>query len=237
MVDLSRLAGYHSRYGIPAYVKDAAVSAGEDLTVLPRRAFADESRKLPVHTKSATWLSHLEFYDRPGEFSQEAKTGLEKNAAFWGIEFDCLALRQNLVKEAAVTAPAADDYALFTDELQLFPIRNEEEVKQAAADFVTHRADLPYALRSTAARAILKKADALKLELGSEEIEKSAGYGIGTTDAALALLHDRSRRCKSAECKEKLKQLEDCINDPELNPSKLDKLAFDAWNGWGGVAV
>src|SRR5262245_13725037 len=193
-----------TRHEPPEYVKNASAEQ-LDTDGLPASAFADPvDRRLPIHTKEATWTSWLYYLDQLESASQVGRgdgvagnqpphrletTGLllQKAAVFHGIARDCADLAAACLEKKADEEKDAD-YALCWDTPEgrerRWPLRNAGEVKQAAAYLRTHRADFRYPDRRDFAAAVLRKAGTYQAELPAADLDllyRQSGSGCLTS--------------------------------------------------------
>ncbi len=192
---LKELSAYAALGDIPDYVKEASV---EDRPTRPVD-FADADRRYPVNSKAATWLSNMRYQTavasgRPG--NSRVEQTLQKWATHWGILADCLQAG-SLIKQAADVKPDESDYALVTEydgsKVMMFPVRNAEEIKQAAADLYRNRSTLQYEWRRAAAEKILKEAAALNVQVDRRDyLEQAAGVNPAPREKLAEALHRRA---------------------------------------------
>lgn len=227
------LSAYAKVYGVPDFVKSSSVLTENDISGLPQNAFADTLRKLPVHTKAATWCSYLahaagDLFDPTGK----AALNLEKSAEWWSIGAECRAIADNLKKQAEI-APASDaDFALVEEhdgaKVRSLPMRGCGNVKQSADSLVKSAGKYPYIWRKSAARKLLKRANELSVDLGANKIalEKTAGYGYSGTAYVVRQLRQRQHVIKDAAVRERLGKIADALVDREhLAVAELEKIA------------
>lgn len=184
-----------SRAGkLPEYVKSASADHPADL---PSGAYADPGRKrLPLHTKSAAFLSFVEFAASGGT-DPVIRNRIRKAASLHGVLADAEA-----AVAGAKTASAATDYALEMDGDKLFPIGGPEEIKRSAALLADPEtvSRLPYAARKTAASAILAAAREKRAFAGLPDLNylaKAAGAGGKDRGTILGWLRHRTGLVKS----------------------------------------
>jgi hypothetical protein len=166
--------------------------------------FADPWRRLfRCHTKAATWLSAAFFADQadayPPEEALAVRQRLEHFASFHGIADEVSALQSKAaaLRESGTAMLQDGDYALVLDlgngeKKQLYPLRDLDEVKQAADYLARYRDELPFGHKNTMARRILERAEKLGAGLPEHQelLSKCAGQGAcAASDAAELLLH------------------------------------------------
>lgn len=175
---------------------------------LPPDAYADPRQKLfPLHTKAAVWASYAFFLDKKASLRPSDAEMIEDRIVRAGKFFGCSAALGALKVAVERDRPAADeelpddDYALVWDNAdgtreRHLPMRNSLEVKTAAEYLLKWRAHegLTFADRRAVAEKIMAKAAAFGSALGelNEFIEKQAGYGMCTAEAAATLLEERA---------------------------------------------
>ena len=229
---LNAINEYHMLHGLPAFVKEAAVVTTDDVKDLPQTAFADPMRKLPVHSKIATWCSYLSYHSGAVEDpTLSAAVKLEKAAEFWGIGAECRTVAQNLQKQAAPRLATDDDFALVTqhngDKVRRLPIAGPGNVEKSAEDLVTKRALYPLPWRKAAAQRIIKKASELSVQLvGAHQLQQMAGVGMAKAAEIIPHLKLRSRMVKDAEIRGRLDALvEEVQKLDSVEPGTLTKMA------------
>lgn len=219
--DIRGLRSYAEVGQIPVFVKEAAEILTTDVQALPPTSFADRARQLPVHSKAATWLSALQYFNNL-EHAQDPHThsSLLKAASFWGIELDVLELASNVKKASIIPNLDNTRYAVVVksgDELveRRWPLVDSSSVKQAAQGLWENRDRYPLAIRKEAAARILRRALELGTTLGSHQgyIEKAAGYGIAKADDLRKALRDRRYLAKSAALRERYVEQERLLQD------------------------
>ena len=190
----------------PDFVKNAGQERTHATPNLPRHVYADQYNKLyPCHTAPATWLSALFFADKQANFkpkqAADIRDRIHSSAKYFGI----LSLVQELEeKVAAANATTLDtlpdsDFAIVwagdnNQKERHWPLRNETEVKFAAAHFNTHRNEFVYEDRRKIAEKILEKAAAYGADI-SEHVHMlslTAGAGACAASVAADMLHDRA---------------------------------------------
>lgn len=155
---------------LPDFVSDAdTTSIKEAEQSLQSNQFADPvSRRYPIHTKAATWVSCLYFFgDRAngvtwdGARAPEAvQDRLEKAAAVYKLLPDLRDL-QGRIKEASTIPSSLPENAFALAEtfagkrVLRLPINNEAAIRKSASMFITNRDSYPLAWRKKAARALL----------------------------------------------------------------------------------
>lgn len=229
LFSLRTVSDYTRVHELPSFVKDAGVIEEADITDLPQQAFADPLRKLPTHTKAATWMSSLAFhageiYDPTGV----AAVKLEKAASFWGIGAEYRQLVEHFTKQADVVTDA--DFAMVADvdgaRYRRFSIRGPENVKESAADLEKSAAIYPWPMRKQAAAAILKRANELHVNLDNQRnLERVAGLGMGDMSTVCDSLLLRSKMVKDAALRERFEKLAAFIKDRRPKVAELEKLA------------
>lgn len=156
-------------YGLPAFVKEAAVEEKDEVSRIPSSSFADpRKRKFPCHTKAATWLANAYFQHSKDAYSKEEASLIQdriiKAAEYWSIRSIVKTFNKNHTKLASFEGHELEDkdfalVAQFGDEkIRRFPIPNAPSVKAAGEYLYAHRFEYPYPWRKAAAKRILAKA-------------------------------------------------------------------------------
>lgn len=199
------LALFSRLYAFPAYVKQASIDETCSPQGLPSTAYADaRDRKLPVHTKAATFLSWLFFLEKRSEIHPVLRDYIEgrltKQAEYWGIQGDVQSLRE---KHAAlnndVTGELPDSsFAIVwagsngTKERH-YPLRNTMEVKLACEALANHRDMFRFIDRQVIAQKVMAKAAEFGTRLSDDEqemLQKIAGQGLyDPKQCAAQILH------------------------------------------------
>jgi hypothetical protein len=182
----------------PDFVKSAAHERTHGHENLPRHVYADQRNKLyPCHTAPATWLSALFFADKQAHFTEKQASAirerLHSSAKYFGI-FNLISELETKVAAAGV----ADINTLPDSEFAIawvgtngtserhWPLRNETEVKFAAAHFDKYRDEFVFEDRRKIAEKILEKAAAYNVDLGAQEQMLLLTSGMGACAASVA---------------------------------------------------
>lgn len=211
---LNIIQPYAKKYELPDFVKSAEVVTQDNLTKLPSQVFADPTRKLPIFSKSATWLSHLKFLADPDSINKNTKAQeviamrLQKAANYWGIGSECEDLAANFVKEeeAKKIPPNDNNYALVIPDkgVRKWPIAGEENVKRACEEIISSVNRLPLSVRKTAAYRILHRANQLAVNLEKRAmLEQMAGLGVAPRKAVCIHLVYRGDATRNQDLREK----------------------------------
>ncbi len=262
MLKLAELYAATAEYTRPDYVKKASA---EDFGVgFP--AGRDQVPKIgneyfPIHTRAAVWASAARLLQKRAvathaperEQLNEASLAIEKRAQYFGIDGD---LRKLVAEYVFQLTPSREgdegmrneDYAYVRktagEEIREYPIKKEADVR-AAAEYLQKYADsfsLPE--RRMMSRRILLKSGNLAMEFDSDTqyfLEKQAGQGTCSTEAAADLLRTRSevwrKNLTPFQLTTKLAQLiEHVANTPQTEVGAMnlerDKLAefIDHWD-------
>lgn len=219
--DIRSLRAYAQVGEIPMFVKEAAEIPTAAVQALPPTSFADRSRELPIHSKAATWLSALRYFNTPeSDWDQHTRSNLIKAASFWGIETEIWALADTVKKAAAIPNLDNTQYAVVVksgDELveRRWPLLDGSSVKKASQGLWENRDRYPLAIRKEAASRILRRALELGVRLGErqEYIEKAAGYGIARADDLRKALRERRYLAKSAALRDRYVEHERLLQD------------------------
>lgn len=227
------MSSYSQLYGLPDFVKTSSVISEDDIRGLPQTAFADPLRKLPTHTKAATWCSFLissagDIFDPSGK----ATLNLEKAAAWWGIGEECRKIVENLQKQSEV-APITDaDFAIAEEfdgsKVRVLPMRGPGNVKQSAEDLVRSTGKYPYIWRKSAARKLLKRAEELGVAVGVAKLplEKIAGFGYSAVSHVVHQIRQRQYLVKDAMVRGRLQKLAEVLAPrDQLSVAELEKTA------------
>lgn len=232
MFPLDTLNYYHSLHSLPTFVKEAAVVTTDAVEGLPQTAFADPLRKLPLHTKAATWCSALSYYSGAIEDQTGvAEHNIKRAADFWGIGEECRKIRENLEKDAAPRLLMDEDFALLEEyeghKVRKLPVYNMSQVKASAEDLVKSANAYPLEWRRKAAQRIIKRASELSLKLVNEhQLNQMAGMGMAKASEIVPHLRLRARIVKDAAVRERLVALADAVEKcPNLDNKTLSKMA------------
>ena len=194
-----------SVYDLPAFVKQASqqdICGGEDLTP---QLFADTTRRrYPVHTGPATVISSIFFNEKKAALNPHLAQLIEDKLQKAAEYFKVTGYTRRLAEKTA--SVAVDDTALLPDSVfaivfagddgvkeRHYPMRNVQEVKKAAAWLQDRRDELPFADRRKVADKVLEKAANFGAGLPEHRymLEKTAGLGACTSDAAAKLIRTR----------------------------------------------
>jgi len=243
-----------SLYGPPEFVKHASYdSICGDPKTLPLHIYADpRARRFPCHTPASTWMSSAFFADKRACYSSRdaelVEARLQKAANYHGIAGD---LAQVFEKASRYHA---NDKAALPDDVFAFvwkkddglterhlPLRNKHEVKCAAEYIQTHRDEFTYNDRQVMAKKVLVKAAEFGADIGATSgyLEKQAGNGVCSGNAAAKLLDNRAGLTDNQAAKQQLKAAAQLLRQNPTaahKPQKLQKLAafvdaFDRENG------
>lgn len=191
-----------SLYELPDFVKQAS---GERLygnpETLPQHVYGDPlSRLYPCHTKAATWMSALFFFDKKAGLEPKGAAAIEANilkqASWFHILKDVEQLRDKIANNIKTDLDRLpdEDFALVwvgddNTKSRNYPVRNQEELKAASTWFRRYRDDFTFADRNQIASKLVEKAAAYSVSLEHQEmIEQTAGLGYcAATDIADAL--------------------------------------------------
>ena len=232
MFQMNIMNNYNSLHGLPAFVKESAVVSRESLEGLPHTAFADPLRKLPVHSKVATWCSFLSYHaGAVKDATGTAPIKLEKAAAFWGIGGECREVLANLEKDATPRQPVDNDFALVAnhagEKYRRFPVAGPENIQKSAEELIATRQHYPLPWRKEAAQKIIKRAADLSVQLVNDhQLQQMAGIGISKASEIIPHLRLRAKLVKDAKIREKFEALAVEIEKVgELTPDVLAKMA------------
>ncbi len=184
---MPRLVELTKTFELPDYVKSA--DAEDTIDAInqehPLHQCADPVAGLyPCFDRCSTVLAAASYYMDRSRYSKQrqeiVEANLKKFASLFKVTDDVAAIE----KQANATPVEEVDMALEVEyegkKLRAFPIRNKKEACIAAQYLLDNWPDLPYSQRRTAARNILKIADARNYELGSYRslMERIAGEAL-----------------------------------------------------------
>lgn len=175
------------KHKVPDYVKTASVpdlqweeSEDDDLSLVVADAI---QKRLPCHTKAATWVSAALFsehyHEYPDDYRDHVLRQLVKHACYFGIEDDVARLFQKdteLTKQASVPSSYPDEYYLSVEKRAGLMLTKDHVVKLAEW-LLRHRDELSLPDCSKLAHRIMKRAGALNVAV-PEGIERLLGLGI-----------------------------------------------------------
>lgn len=243
----SARAAYSNLYALPDYVKSASEVCAADLKDLPRSAFADSLRKLPMHTKAAVWLSALEHYYRSDATPDaEVDRRLTKAAEFFGVADDLRMVKaSSVLLRGKAPGLTANDYAISRSANQVYrlPIDTPEHTVKASMDLQHEAGNYPYAWRKEAALRILGASGRQNVKLPNRSyIEKAAGMGSTTPDVLINALNLRKHALIDRRSKQALDNTLTSISrgfrpDDAVPPSLLSNVAevLDRCDRIGGL--
>lgn len=232
--DISGREAYRllSSYPQPATIIKSA-------SVAEKQAFADVGRrKFPCDTAFDTWLSTLFFLDKQAAYTADEASlvdvNLQKAAEYFGIRPQTNELRCKFASDLAVTSPVEYVFS-WKDENGLlqsrWPMRDFEEVKQAAAGLLKYRDRLDYAERRQAAARILKTAKEYGEPLPDVAfLRKIAGQGVCDKRTAVETIQARASLVKLSQpdVSVELEKLASCVlatPATACTPDNLGRLA------------
>jgi hypothetical protein len=190
----------------PDFVKQASADQTMPTADMPRHLYADPFNKLyPCHNAAATWMSAIYFADKSAQFDEKSaaaiQTRIHDAARYFGILGQVTAAAEK-VAAAGVTdlnqLPDSEFAIVWVGENgskeRHWPLRNETEVKFAAAHFSRYRDDFVFADRHTIAARILEKAAAYDADVSDHvhELSLSAGHGACAAKVAADMLRSRA---------------------------------------------
>jgi hypothetical protein len=215
----SEVHAVQQNYGLPPFFDQ------NELTPPPSpspTAFAAGDRNLPIHSKSACWMSTLRFFGSAtldDKASPEAAEALLKAAAFWGIQDETQKALQKVGAEIAELEAGLPDsaFALNTQSpdgmaIRLYPAVDPATTMLAADTFAQDAPRYPLEWRRKAAAALREKAAQFNVDLSEEVgdyLEQAAGNGVASSQGLAATLRKRasylSWHRKTEEAEELLK--------------------------------
>lgn len=222
---------------MPDFVKSASSEKlyGSDLG-LSAKLYADPFNKLyPCHTKAATWLSSLFFLNNKQENKYNSKEAsiieqkIDKFAKYFNVSKEVDQLKIDFKKASSTNLDKLSDemFALvFTQDNKkerYYPLRNGNEIKQAAAYIDQYKDVIPLVERQKMAQKILDRAESVGVSFDddvSEFLDKQAGYGVCAASDAKDLIQNRIYELKKSKApKELITELEKaashCIEDAD----------------------
>lgn len=225
------------QFGMPDFVKSASSEKlyGSDLG-LSAKLYADPFNKLyPCHTKAATWLSSLFFLNNKQENKYNSKEAsiieqkIDKFAKYFNVSKEVDQLKIDFKKASSTNLDKLSDemFALvFTQDNKkerYYPLRNGNEIKQAAAYIDQYKDVIPLVERQKMAQKILDRAESVGVSFDddvSEFLDKQAGYGVCAASDAKDLIQNRIYELKKSKApKELITELEKaashCIEDAD----------------------
>jgi hypothetical protein len=192
-------------FAAPDFVKKATLEQRCGSAALPPAGYADPVHKLyPCHTPAATWLSTAFFLHKQAELPNAVAVSqrLDETAAYFGISGEVKQLRESFTKVSQHDEAGLPDelFALVVEyddsrKERRYPMRNAAETKTAADYLHRFRREFSYTDRQQIATKILTKAAEYGASLGErrDELERTAGRGIGSTEDTIDMLMTRSR--------------------------------------------
>lgn len=222
-----------SLYGAPDFVKSASADRLNGDDTMPRHLYADLRNKLyPCHTAPATWMSALFFNDKAAQLDDkragEIRERIQQAATYFGIRglVDELETKIAAANDADVNNLPDSDFAIVWEsaagKVRNWPLRNETEVKFAAAHFKQHRDSFTFDDRHVIANKILEKAAQLGADIRESEgsLEAAAGRGTCAAKVAAQMLKDRVRltQRRHGDAAGELSKLAEVI---EKNPGRV----------------
>jgi hypothetical protein len=217
----------------PDFVKNAAAEQLTPGPEMPRHLYADQlNKRYPCHTSAATWMSAVYFADKRAEFDEKTAAAIQDRiygaARYFGILGQVMAVEEKAAAEVAVkVAELADDnFAIVWvgengSKERHWPLRNETEVKFAAAHFVKFRDEFVFDDRRVIAEKILEKAAEYGADIGDEvhTLSLSAARGACAAKVASDMLRDRATlvRRQNAVAADEMAKLADAV---AVNPER-----------------
>lgn len=188
--DVSKQLFYkiNKNYDTPDFVKTASEETIDDIVNVPVSYFADIARrKLPCHTKSATWLSAAYFAENFDTYTTGERNivanNLIKSAKLFKINREVATVL--MTKAARLERQEDRKYALVIDDngkdINLFPANSANAIAKSATALISNRAKYSYAMRKEAARNLINAADNYEVSFlpgVEDQLNKSAGFGV-----------------------------------------------------------
>lgn len=184
----------HTVLEFPEFVKEAVQSSPQTVQELDSDRFAwPGQRMFPIHTKADTWLSSAYFHKFGADIPEHTRKGisdmLEKVAEYWGIELPTSDDMKPIQKEASLSHTIK--YPL--QENVSVQLISGEELQKVAFD-ILDGGKYPMAVRQSVAKQTLNAPGEFLRTLSDRtisDLQKVAGYGIGTEAAALTAIRQR----------------------------------------------
>ena len=216
----------------PEFVKNAAHERTHGTDRLPRHVYADQQNKLyPCHTAPATWLSALFFADKQANFNEKTSAAIRERlhsaAKYFGILNLVTELEEKVAASGTVDINALPDSSFAVvwvgengTKERHWPLRNETEVKFAAAAFGKYRDEFVYEDRRKIAEKILEKSAEFNADVSEQahNLSLTAGQGACAATVASDMLRKRAglvARSNTAASAELLKLAEIVDANPE----------------------
>lgn len=182
---------------LEAFVKQAEVEQS-DVASLPDTAFAWPSeRKFPIHTPEHAALSYA-YSKVASELPTEVRANIVKALEVYDVP------ESTFAEHEVKVASDENDYLL--PELRLFSVKTAEQCKRAQNDLVASMSKLDLENRATACANLVKKADALGVDLRPEVLQL-AGLVVSSTKFAVEWLEARANKLPAEETTYKLAYL------------------------------
>lgn len=236
-----QLFKFSQLYEFPSFVKSADFQQVMSPARLSHTAYADYyGQRFPCHTKAATWISAVYFFENRGSLNPKQASAIEQRldqfAAYHKIRNAYEAVKEqhsSLHKEASLQ----DDqfaYVWRSEDGRVerrCPLRNPLEIKTAAEWFQKYRDHWAFADRQKIARRILKKADECGVCISDSldtALRKQAGEGLPNPKEVSRMLDNRAKLIDNPTLKGQVQKLADTVRTTprfSLGPGQLEKLA------------
>ena len=193
-------------YEPPTFVKQASHEDlnGDPETLQPHVYAFQAKRRLPCHTKAATWMSALFFQDNRKNLApaiaEQIEAKLLKSAAWWNIKNDVVELWEKMANDKTRTETSLPDelFALVWDvngnKERRYPLRNAKEVKMASHWFGQYHGEFRFKDKHKIAQKILvKAAEYGAMTDNTELLNRCAGYGYSACETAADAWKQRAR--------------------------------------------
>ncbi len=177
---------------IPEFVKEG-IDRAINIEGVHNMFFADPvNRKFPCHTKTATWLSAVYFFNNDtlqNEYKDLITNRIEKAAERFGIKEEVGQLKEESEPQVKSAADYPDTaFAFVHENTRKFPIIDEESITKSAEAFDEIKFQLPLRFRREISRKIIKAAHDNKVSIDpdlNEYLHKAAGFGVGSLDTII----------------------------------------------------
>jgi hypothetical protein len=199
----SKLHYLYSAVEFPQFVKEAEITE-YNRNEIPASAFADKyNRRYPIDSPASTWLSNLYFQKYAAEYYNdyqysEIKDKLHKAANLWNVDLDYKFKKEFIEKNAADNTHTIM-YKHGSQILAKVHICAPEDLEKVAEDILINYKKYTYDIRKNVAQQILKTAVDMNITFERDcqsALEKTAGWGVGTTDHVLNILNTRKNLLK-----------------------------------------
>ena len=205
--------------GAPDYVLDAPVMDAEKAAELPDALFADRAnRRFPIDSRASTWTSAAYFAKTASEeyrnpALREYVGGVIKSAADkYGIRADVDAVMDKVVAKPVEKKAADDESNYGWPAEKKYPMFDEEGVKLANSYFSENAFRYTPAMRREIASRIMAKSAEYGIET-SRAVFAESGNGFNVREHVAYQLMDRASSCTDPDATLALKKLASAVAD------------------------